>query len=372
MRLIAAVLWLSSVYIVVDAKVKLFNSDSGLTPPVKKTPKVWLYTSVAADYDGARWLPHFIKHYTDLGIAKENFLLVLNHNPNATNLADGATPLEDCIAVLDKAGIKYHLWLDQYSSEKLYKIRLTLLNKADKNDWIVHADSDEFHDYGVRSVIKYLEKAEKEGLNEVKGVYVDRVSATGELNKVEASPSIFQQFPNKCQVIKTFTTGRDVKAMAYKGFWRTDRGNHQVLRPVKAYEVLKGAPYPGGQSRGVVDAEDLYHLSPYYRYAKDYAFVCTSVEQHPNGTMKVALAPGQTCGGNANVNGLSRKSKGQEKVHHFKWHEGVINSIQDRLKYYKGDSEDKPRYGWFKDSQDLFEGIVQKGRLDVEKLGCTT
>ncbi|KAK3269971.1 hypothetical protein CYMTET_21605 [Cymbomonas tetramitiformis] len=105
---------------------------------------------------------------------------------------------------------------------------------------------------------------------------------------------------------------------------------------------------------------------------EDYAFVCTGVEQHPNGTMKVALAPGQTCGGNTNANGLSRKSKGQEKVHHFKWHAGVINSIQDRLRYYKGDSEEKPRYGWFKDSQDLFEGIVQRGRLDVKKMGCTT
>lgn len=41
-------------------------------------------------------------------------------------------------------GIKYKLWLEQYSSEKLMKIRYDLLNCAAWDDWIIHADRCSF------------------------------------------------------------------------------------------------------------------------------------------------------------------------------------------------------------------------------------
>ena len=68
---------------------------------------------------------------------------------------------------------------------------------------------------------------------------------------------MFQQFPLRCSVIKNVAGGRDFKTMAYKGYWRTDRGNHQVLRAARAKAYLSG---PG---RGDGGLEDVYHLTPY-------------------------------------------------------------------------------------------------------------
>ena len=97
---------------------------------------------------------------------------------------------------------------------------------------------------------------DKKGYNEVRGTYVDRVSKSGELSKLKEEPGMFQQFPLRCSVIKTVAGGRDFKTMAYKGYWRTDRGNHQVLRAARAKAYLSG---PG---RGDGDLEDVYHLTP--------------------------------------------------------------------------------------------------------------
>jgi hypothetical protein len=156
---------------------------------------------------------------------------------------------------------------------------------VDTEDWIIHADSDEFHYYGGKSAVNFLEVGgleavfvrsfgggvvadtridwifhtqtcclcccalvpfftrlihvyrgghpdsqdmEHKGFNEVRGQYVDRVSDTGALSKLTDEPNLFAQYPLQCQVIKNVANGRDFKTMAYRGYWRTDRGNHQV------------------------------------------------------------------------------------------------------------------------------------------------
>ena len=61
------------------------GASSGVTPPQKRgtLPTVWLYTSVACDYDGAIVLPHFLEHYlTNLKIDPRRLLVVVNHNPH--------------------------------------------------------------------------------------------------------------------------------------------------------------------------------------------------------------------------------------------------------------------------------------------------
>ena len=56
-----------------------FLSVASKQQRVKTTrTNVWLFTSVAADYDGAVLLKQFVHHYIDLGIKPENFLVVIN------------------------------------------------------------------------------------------------------------------------------------------------------------------------------------------------------------------------------------------------------------------------------------------------------
>ena len=123
----------------------------------------------------------------------------------------------------------------------MYKHRMQLLGKVPPTGWIVHADNDEFHSYGGESVIDFLKEMDKKGYNEVRGTYVDRVSKSERVEQIEEEPGMFQQFPLRYSVIKTVADGRDFKTMAYKGYWRTDRGNHQVLRAARAKAYLKRA-----------------------------------------------------------------------------------------------------------------------------------
>ena len=322
---------------------------------------VWLFTSVAADYDGAVLLKQFVHHYIDLGIKPENFLVVINSKSGFRT-----EEFDKCAKILDKLGIPYHEWLTQYSSEVMYKHRMQLLEKVHPNGWIVHADNDEFHSYGGKSVIDFLKEMDKKGYNEVRGTYVDRVSKSGELSKLKEEPGMFQQFPLRCSVIKTVAGGRDFKTMAYKGYWRTDRGNHQVLRAARAKAYLSG---PG---RGDGGLEDVYHLTPYSKYPEKYKYQCAG---HDNLSF---LPPGAQCSTpsdsdqNTKLWSQSRFSDAKVAVHHFKWHAGVINNIKDRLAFYKGDVgvDGKPRFAWYTDSEKLMNGIVMTGKIDTKKTKC--
>ena len=70
---------------------------------------VWLFTSVAADYDGAVLLKQFVHHYIDLGIKPENFLVVINSKSGFRT-----EEFDKCAKILDNLGIPYHEWLTQY------------------------------------------------------------------------------------------------------------------------------------------------------------------------------------------------------------------------------------------------------------------
>mmetsp|Transcript_65786 Transcript_65786/g.208213 ORF Transcript_65786/g.208213 Transcript_65786/m.208213 type:complete len:383 (-) Transcript_65786:38-1186(-) len=353
-------------------------SQSGVTPPERRGgPNVWLFTSVAADYDGAIMLPHWIKHYTGLGIARSRFLVIVNSN---VEKYPGGEGLREVKAILDGEHIRYKLYLEQYSSEKLYSLRLGIMAQVPVEDWIVHADSDEFHDFGVPSVVDYLADMDKRGVNEVRGYYTDRVARGGVLRKIEAAPSWQEQFPLKCQVIKNVAKGRDNKAMAYRGYWRTDRGNHQVIRPPRAKDYFSGSPPDVLSARGVYGAEEVYHLTPYAKHPEKYAYKCGGPDRNPDGSLLVTLPKGISCdkvegkgkGGKSSHWSPERSASSKVTVNHVKWHEGVIANIRDRLVYYKGDKDStgKARYNWYQDSEKLMKGIVDNGRIDLKLTGC--
>ena len=197
---------------------------------------------------------------------------------------------------------------------------------------------------------------EHKGFNEVRGQYVDRVSESGVLTKLAAEPGLFTQYPLQCQVIKNVANGRDFKTMAYRGYWRTDRGNHQVIRPARAMGYLSGKARGGG--------DDVYHLTPYSKFQDMYHYQCSSSDMLPplvkcaeKGAKPKGFTPSRYQGDNV-------------AVHHFKWHEGVLASIKDRLEYYRGDDPKNPRYAWYTDSEKLMASIGESGKVDVKKTDC--
>jgi hypothetical protein len=71
-----------------------------------------------------------------------------------------------------------------------------------------------------------------------------RVSEEGMLVDVAPEPSIFQQFPLDCGVVKHLTGGYTWKSVAFKAYWRSNTGNHFVVRPERAKDYF-GASKPG-------------------------------------------------------------------------------------------------------------------------------
>lgn len=394
-----AALWLAACAALPAEAV--LGSKSGVTPPTRShLPTVWLYTSVACDYDGAVLLPHFLDHYVHkLGIDARRLLVVANHNPgneDAEQVKRGKANLERVKDLLASYGASEPtLWLGQYSSEELYQYRLQLMERTGLDDWIVHADSDEFHEYAGLAALRakhkdaalplaaYFAAVAKRGVNFVAGEYVDRVAEGGELAPLRSSPPIDQQFPLRCNVIRELVESRNVKAMAYTGAWRSDRGNHQVVKPARARGYFGPSDESEKGARGVFGQKDYYPLTPYERFPKRYQYACT--QDYADKRMPLpggmghcgdkAHPPGSTSGAKDGLvpKGLDKAEAGGCKVHHFKWHERVKNSIRDRLKHYGGGAsggDAAPKYDWYKDSQKLMDEVVSTGRIDVRKAKC--
>ncbi len=63
---------------------------------------MWVYTLVAADYDGAALLPHFLEHYHGLKVQYSNMLVNIHHTPGRYN----QTGLDLVIGVCASYGIE--------------------------------------------------------------------------------------------------------------------------------------------------------------------------------------------------------------------------------------------------------------------------
>jgi hypothetical protein len=104
-------------------RMLIWNPDDTLPRDVLAgRPEVWLYCLLAADYGGPSLLPHFLEHYSRLGIHKDRMLFIVNQNP----ASQGSNPrdLEDMRRLLDAFGADYRVWLGQYSADTHLKFKL--------------------------------------------------------------------------------------------------------------------------------------------------------------------------------------------------------------------------------------------------------
>ncbi|KAK9814602.1 hypothetical protein WJX72_008504 [[Myrmecia] bisecta] len=311
---------------------------------------MWLYSLLAADYEGAGLLPHFLDHYIKLGIKRDHMLLIVNHNPSHTDVPHGS--LATLTRILDSYGIDYTHWLGQYSADAHLKLKLQVLQRAPVQDWIIIVDSDEFHDFGTRTAAEFLQQADAQGANWVKGLFVDRVSLNGSLTAIKPRPSIWEQYPLSCDIAWRLAHAEPLKVAAFKGYLRSGVGNHGIIPPPMA-KIYFGPAKPGEESAryGLCGAEDLYPYTPYYTYHHLYRMSA----RQPNPHLWDIVEANTTI-----------------KVHHFKWHRGVERSVRDRLAHYRGDDEQcvagQPRFKFWRESERLMKAITSRGAVDVTSL----
>lgn len=262
--------------------------------------KIFLATCFSLDFD-LPLLSHFIKHYIDLGIPPENFLFVLNVFKNKENLNKG-------MKILDSFGIfPKDIWCYEYESEEKWQRVHMILNKhVTPQDWVIHPDSDEFHEYPseLKTVLNICDSKQA---NAIQGFLIDRLSENGKVKEIKEDENIFDQFPSKANLTKLIGIS-GVKLMAYKGYLRANNGSGQIHREVKPNTRYShgGNECLSSSSLGIKilgDSRD-----------KNRKYIPEEFDELVYQDMK---------------------SNHGFFVNHFKWHGDVIDKLEQRVETYK-------------------------------------
>lgn len=263
--------------------------------------KIYLTCCFGLDFD-LPLLKHFIKHYTDLGIKPENFLLVLNVFKDITKLREGIKILKD-FKITPK-----DVWNGEYESrEKWARVDAVLSEHVKPDDWVVHPDSDEFISFPAK--LDYLVKRMREQkLNAAQGFLIDRLAADGKIKDVVDDEPLDIQFPVKANLSNLIGIA-GIKLVLYRGNLRANNGSGQIHENYR--NVVR---YTHGSKLSLHTTE----ISK--KYLGDYE-VQSSGEFYAPGKFDEEAYK-------------TWKEKHGFLIHHYKWHGTVIEKLRQRVLTY--------------------------------------
>ena len=274
--------------------------------------EIRLITCAGVEFDLAL-LPHFIKYYKDLSISPQHMYIILQASEA------GSPAMEEAKAILEENGITpAEIWIAPYTSATMWEKRREIQQRvATKEDWVISADVDEFHEF-PDDLNVFLNYCENKGINCVQGVFIDRLTSDGTLAPIMESPPLWEQFPVQADVICTIRQEDEkgwengtVNIMACKGNLLPERGGH--------------FPLSNGQKI-------------------KYTF----------GDRQLAKFNG--------IKGASTRFKIPLRVHHFKWNKSLLTSLQKRLST-PGVSAQGQSYGNL-----LLQHLGKDQRIKIEKM----
>jgi hypothetical protein len=192
------------------------------------------------------YLEHFIRHYERLGIAPENFRLILQTtDPDSPRLRKARDILESHGIAQD------HLWSEPYSSRTMWEERRRLQQEiAGPRDWVVSADVDELHEYPA-PLEEIVAWCESEGHDIVQGPFIDRLPADGRLSEVPppAERSLAEACPVQTELrhhigghTRNVNLGGSVNLMLIRGDVMPGIGGHNPLPSAKTRDYALGGP----------------------------------------------------------------------------------------------------------------------------------
>ena len=186
--------------------------------------RIFLSTMIPADGFRPALFDFFVNYYSELGVLFENMLFTIQINEH-TNVGSLRTLIEK----LESRKIYYDIHFGSWTSESLmfhqaHKLFFCTTNQ----DWIIVADSDEFHEYPDRNVSSFVEFMSDNGYNFANGLFFDRIADSGGLAELKSKQDIFAQFPLGCRLHKGLHLGTAKKVMIFKGSLRINRGHHRL------------------------------------------------------------------------------------------------------------------------------------------------
>ena len=278
---------------------------------LKQMADIRLISCVGVEYD-LGLLPHFIEYYTKLGIPAENIHIILQASDASCAELGAATQ------ILNSFNIEpAELWIAPYTSDSMWNKRREIQQRCAKDtDWVISADTDEFHEFPV-SLESFFQYCDKKGINCVQGVFIDRLSKNGTLKAVEKDRSIFEQYPLQADVICTIRKKEE-------GGWKYGTVNIMACRG----NIL---PARGGH-HPITSGPDIKYL-----YGKQLAAIRGITD--PGVRFSIPL-----------------------RVHHFKWKAALKESLETRLAT-DGVSERGKAYGDL-----LFDHIHEHGGINMAEM----
>lgn len=181
---------------------------------------------------GLDLLPHWLEHYTRLGA--DQILLVIGFTPaqnflKGNQYAGNILPRAISIARRYPATVfpfcydEYHTIYTQYIRERVKEYA-----GVRQDDWVLHADLDEFYEFPVplRELIREMEDKNDWALH---GRILDRVAADGSLAKVSPDRNIGEQFPIGCRLTGRVFGANTRKIMLCRGRVRVNAAHDNTF-----------------------------------------------------------------------------------------------------------------------------------------------
>jgi len=362
MALVFAIIALPSM---IESAIGALPGDLYITEFQQQASNVWVYTLVGTDYDGYKMLPHFLAHYSSMGVPISNFHFDLLHDPAESDMG-----LQAALSFLGKLNASWSVASQPYTPamqdvrmmEGLYRMEIPPF------DWIIVADADELFTYGHPTLREATAALEAEGATFALGEMLDHVSLDGKLTELKASPNVWQQYPLVCPVISEVAKGLPVKVTIHRGFLRVGAGHHHIVDPELAGTYFS-EQCTGLQCEIVMkkykqrSTVNIYKKTPYYRYRDSYHHV-----------RKVTRRMGSS--GNGPIEWVAQQWSKWAKVHHFKWHAGIITNLQKRNSRDSGNcilgvNEDTciPNFQFWQEVARQFSAL-SSGGLNLTKMEC--
>lgn len=182
-------------------------------------PRVFLASPIGVS-SGAHLLGHFLQHYRRLGV--DEFILVLHAEASDSRA-------EDMIDIMARHGITPRLQITEFNTRlKLERYRALVGEYCQPEDWVVYADMDEFHAY-PSAIHELLAGCDAAGYRFVRGRMRDRLAAGGQLQPMQTSRSLWEQYPFRASVTARIRQGWDLKVCAAKADVIFDEGGMHCL-----------------------------------------------------------------------------------------------------------------------------------------------
>lgn len=175
---------------------------------------------IAPIYLDASILPHFLRHYSELGITAFHFAINRRLNPDideqVRTLARGYPVHIDAVYDVDD--------VTSVVARHLNTIRQT---RAAADDWISVVDLDEFYELD-RPLDELLATCDAHGHDHIVGRFIDRLATDGSFPALRPEPSLFEQYPLRRRLTRNLLHGNDVKVVIHKARCEIIRGHHRI------------------------------------------------------------------------------------------------------------------------------------------------